>query len=154
MNTTKLFFASFFIFIFFACQENKPETNDRKKSNNDLEGSWTLVNVSGGFAGINNNFQLGWILWRFNPTTQLLSVENNNPMENPLHDGFETGNYSFSTTTTPSRCQNNFQSLKVGEFYERCYRISNNELIINDNIAADGFQYKFIRFVKCGKPSN
>jgi hypothetical protein len=154
MKTIKLLFASIFIFVFVACQEDKPVTNQRQKSNNDLEGSWTLVNVSGGFAGMTNNFQPGWILWTFNPTTQLISISNNNPMENSLHDGFETGNYPFSNNTTTSSCENNYQPLSITTVFDGCYSITNNTLTIRNAQIADGFQYTLVRFNDCDNQNN
>ena len=31
-----------------------------------LFGPWSLVNVSGGFAGVNDDFEIGTITWNFN----------------------------------------------------------------------------------------
>ncbi|MEC3908859.1 hypothetical protein VOI54_17660 [Tamlana sp. 2201CG12-4] len=54
---------------------------------------WSLINVSGGLAGINTDFESGIIVWRFNNLDGTLSVLNNND-DNSLEDGLDSGTYN------------------------------------------------------------
>ena len=51
---------------------------------------WHLINVSGGIAGINENFELETIIWSFNETTLKLTVVNSNP-DDTIQDGLDSG---------------------------------------------------------------
>ncbi len=59
-----------------------------------LSGAWSLVNVAGGFAGVDDDFEEGVITWTFNPANQTVLVENQNT-EPVLMDILPSGTYSF-----------------------------------------------------------
>ncbi len=59
-----------------------------------LSGTWSLVNVNGGFAGVDDDFEEGVITWTFNPANQTVRVENENT-EPVLMDILPSGTYSF-----------------------------------------------------------
>ena len=44
-----------------------------------LNGTWNLKNLSGGFAGLNENYSIGTITWAFNVQNKTIIVNNNVP---------------------------------------------------------------------------
>ncbi|WP_264520784.1 hypothetical protein [Flavobacterium sp. N1994] len=129
------FFGVFFLFLFVSCNSNSNATTD------PIQGQWKLVNVSGTFAGINNNFTVGMITWDFNPITQTVTVTNNNTDPN-LWDVLETGVYPYHFVNNPeSPCG---QSIDINGSAYGCYSISNNTLVIDQSIA-DGFAIRLER---------
>lgn len=102
---------------------------------NSIQGRWKLVNVNGTFAGINNNFTPGTIIWDFNPITQTVTVVNNNPDPNKW-DVLETGVYNYQLVNNPEMPCN--ESLEINGSSYGCFSISNDSLIIDQSVA-DGF---------------
>jgi hypothetical protein len=110
-------------------------SDSNKLSNNTVSGVWKLVNVSGTFAGINNNFPLGMITWNFNPNTQTVTVVNSNTDPN-LWDVLETGTYNYQYINNPdSPCG---ERIEIDGTVFGCYTFVNDSLIIDQSIA-DGF---------------
>ena len=114
-------------------------SNDSSTNSNTVEGQWKLINVSGTFAGIDNDFAPGLITWDFNPTTQTVTVVNNNDTE--LWDVFETGIYNYQIVDNPEfPCG---EIIKIDGIEMGCFSISGNELVIDQSIA-DGFRLQFV----------
>jgi hypothetical protein len=111
-------------------------SSDSSSSTNDpVAGQWKLVNVTGTFGGINNNFPLGMITWNFNPNNQTVTVVNNNTNPN-LWDVLETGVYDYQYINNPeSPCG---ESIEIDGSVFGCYTIENDSLVIDQSIA-DGF---------------
>lgn len=160
MKNLKITLTIVFFGFLMRCQKDTLFDSDKKETrrienSNQLTGTWSLVNVSGGFAGVDYNFPPSMIKWTFNEVTNQLEVANNNLFQGVfIHDGLPTGNYSFFTNTVLSRCQTNFQSIDIENLSEACFTISNDVLFIDANLGADGFQYKLVRNVECGTSSN
>lgn len=115
-------------------------SNDSSTNSNTVEGQWKLINVSGTFAGIDNDFAPGLITWDFNPTTQTVTVVNNNN-NTALWDVFETGIYNYQIVDNPEfPCG---EIIIIDGIEMGCFSISGNELVIDQSIA-DGFRLQFV----------
>jgi hypothetical protein len=101
-----------------------------------VDGQWKLVHVSGSFAGISSDFAPGVITWDFNPTTQTVTVVNNNTDAN-LTDIFETGVYNYQIVGNPDP-QTCSQIIKIDNMEMGCFSIVDGNLEI-DQAFADGF---------------
>jgi hypothetical protein len=115
--------------------------NNEESPTPTLAGKWKLINVSGGFVGVNDNFPPGQITWDINPDASSVTVVNNNT-NSDLQDILESGVYDYSLTPDPnSICPNTFtvNNLDLG-----CYSVSNTALIISYDYA-DGMRLQFIR---------
>ena len=108
-----------------------------------INGDWTLTKITGGFAGVNENFS-GTVLYNFNTTTGLVTVSNNYSGTSIIN-GLATGTYPFLLSGT-----NNININSQGGQYT----ITGNTLFIDENVAADGFGYTFNRFLDCGTPDS
>ena len=138
-----------YILIAFYCLITFTNCSISNNNNDDIPNQviktyWHLTNVSGGFAGVNHDFELGDIIWFFDEVTAELSVENLNT-NNSLEDGLDTGNYIFSVQEVNNETFLIIDSNEFGNF-----TFSQTELVINQNITtsgsgADGFIYVFER---------
>lgn len=123
--------------ILFSCSKDDNETTAVPT----LAGQWKLVNVTGGFVGVNHNFPAGQITWNVDTTANTVTVVNNNTNPN-LQDILETGVYSYTLDPDPnSVCTDTFNvnNLDLG-----CYSVSDTELIITYEYA-DGMTLRLIR---------
>ncbi|WP_284651770.1 hypothetical protein [Flavobacterium terrisoli] len=115
-------------------------SNDSNSNANNPQGQWKLVNVSGTFAGIDNDFEPGLITWDFNPITQTVSILNNNT-DPDKWDVFETGVYNYQIVDNPDYpCG---EILKIDGIEMGCFSTSDNEFVIDQSIA-DGFRLQFV----------
>lgn len=134
-------FILFFLIIASSCTNETTEIN--QNPTNPIEGSWSLVSVSGGFAPT-INLDPSWITYHFG---QNLTVINNNLSLTVQNDGLETGSYAYSFNENSSVCNmTNYYNVSISNFItDLCIKIDGNEMIIDTGIAADGLLYKFVR---------
>lgn len=123
------------LLIFFSLVLTNCSNDNSSSKNESIAGQWKLVNVTGTFGGINDNFTPGLITWDFNPITQTVTVVNNNTNSN-LWDVLETGVYNYQFINNPdSPCG---ESLEIDGSVYGCYSVDNDSLVIDQSIA-DGF---------------
>ena len=111
-------------------------SNDDDSNSISLHQTWTLRQVSGGLAGINDTFEQGIITWSFNETDGTVLVKNNNT-DNTLTDILETGTYPYSTSL-----ENGAIKLTIDGSNYGYISLTENTLSIDDQ-AADGFLISF-----------
>ena len=139
MNTIKLIAALCLFVIFSGCGESDNSSDTPLTIN----GEWNLTNVSGGIAGINDNFSAGTITWTFDSTTNTVEVINNNTNSN-LESMLVSGNYEYSleaNATNPELCAYNFV---IDEVNFGCYSLTQNQLTFGQ-IEADGYMITLVR---------
>jgi len=122
------------LLIFITCALCLSSSCDNDNANTKSE-SWFLVNISGGIAGINEDFEKGIIVWTFNEEDAILTVENTTGSTN----GFESGTYSYNILNTNDQRYLVVENNEIGGI-----TTSGNQLIINQNMqsggsGADGF---------------
>ena len=105
-------------------------------NNLSIEQKFYLVNVSGGFAGVNENFDRGQIIWTFNEQNSTLNIEKNT---NESFSGLNEGIYSYSIENI-----NNHLFLHINENELGGVSTYENGMIVDENIrstgsGADGF---------------
>ncbi|MFT5166376.1 MAG: hypothetical protein ACI8P3_001607 [Saprospiraceae bacterium] len=112
----------------------------------ELDGVWDLVNISGGFAGVNCDYPAGEITWIFE--NDLLVVENNYTGDPTQICG---GVLSSSSSDSYFVLESNGSLFLVLNNKEAGgITLSDNELIIDTNVSsvgsgADGFIYRLER---------
>lgn len=133
MRKLNLFFTLLTVIMLSGC------SNDSGSNTDAVEGQWKLINVSGTFAGIDNDFEPGLITWDFNPITQTVSIVNNNTDPN-VWDVFDTGVYNYQIVDNPEfSCG---EIIKIDGIEMGCFSVSENEFVIDQSIA-DGFRLQF-----------
>ncbi|HET8810467.1 MAG TPA: hypothetical protein VFM65_09420 [Flavobacteriaceae bacterium] len=123
-----------FLVLFFGCFAGC-DNSDNDIDDPTIYGSWNLMNISGGFAGVDNDFERGTIIWTFDGNSSELVVENNNTEE--VIDGLDSGTYMFSISGSDTLF------VEGGRF--GVYTVSKTQLIIDQGVASDGFLLKFER---------
>lgn len=106
-----------------------------------LNGTWKLINLSGGFAGLDENYPSGTITWTFNSHNQTLIIDNNQPTSKSFI--FDSGTYNYSIIEMNTQKYLKIDNEEYGEL-----TILSHELIIDQNkisngVGADGFIMKF-----------
>lgn len=130
---------SFGLVFFTSCNND-----DDSSQIGTVDGTWNLINISGGFAGIDDAYDPGIITWTFNNQNLTINIENNSTEEN-LYSGFESGTYSYSIVENNG---NEYILINTAEFGN--YVLSINNLKINQNeiqsgSGSDGFLLEFER---------
>ncbi len=107
-----------------------------------VNGTWNLQNVSGGFAGVDDDFENGAILWTFNTNNGQLKVINNSDGSS-IYSGLETGSYPFSIQASSDASILYINTREYGGLGElkNGFLINQNEMA--NGSGADGFLLKF-----------
>ncbi len=103
-----------------------------------LSGKWNLVNVSGGFIGVDHDFATGVIVWDFNETNKTVVITNTNT-DDTLEDSFPTGTYDFLIIDNQGVNELMVDNRNLGNL-----EIANSQLVIDENFR-DGFRFTFNR---------
>lgn len=133
----KITFLSAVAVLLFGCSSSSETTTPTAA----FDGEWKLINVSGGFAGVNDNFPAGQIKWTVNSANNTVTVVNNNT--NPdAQDVLESGVYPYLLENdTNSICS---QTFNVNNMDLGCYEVTANQWTITFAYA-DGFTLTFVR---------
>lgn len=117
---------------------NDDDANQNDNPQQSLKGSWTMVNIFGGFAGIDDDYEPGEIVWAFDEETNTLTVDNS--VENDetiIASGFDSGTYDYHTETEEESDYLFVEASKFGEYY-----FNADTLVVDSNVGADGFRFK------------
>jgi hypothetical protein len=110
--------------------------DDNSLSQEGINGSWNLKNVTGGFIGVNIDYNQGDVIWTFNCQNNSLVVENNIITTGPedIYAGLDTGSYSYIIEQN-----GDVETLFIDGNERGNIELQNNILKIDDGIIADGF---------------
>lgn len=117
--------------------------DDDNQNNNDeglLDGQFSLVNVSGGLLGVDDDFEIGLITWDFDGYNWVLTVDNNNSA-NVAYDGLPSGTYDYQILTTTG--EDAYLVVNEVNFSYRIALYDSSELLLDEGIAFDGFLLSF-----------
>lgn len=117
-------------------------SNDTPITNETIEGSWHLKNISGGLLGVDIDYGRGKIIWKFNTQSNTVTVENNIPTTNPenFYPDLPAGTYNYIIEE-----HQEIKTLFINDTKKGVIIIENNILKIDDNLAADGLLTLFER---------
>ncbi|CAH8288912.1 hypothetical protein EV196_11620 [Mariniflexile fucanivorans] len=137
-------------FLSFATLTNCSLEGDNEIKDQVYKTYWHLTNVSGGIAGVDNDFNLNEIIWTFNEDTDQLKINNTNTAE--IEDGLDTGTYTYSVTIVEVEGEDDKSFLVIDSNEFGKFTFNETELVIDQNITttgtgADGFIYIFKRVV-------
>lgn len=100
--------------------------------------SWNLARVTGGFAGVDQTFPAGLIVWTFNGDTEMVVVVNNNT-DDTLNDFFDSGTYPYTIENDGTDDVISINGIDFGVISE-----TENELLL-DHQVDDGFTVTLTR---------
>lgn len=126
---------------FTSCNNNDDDTieNDTTVT---LNGTWNLKNVYGGLLGVDIDYKEGEVVWIFNLEQKTLLVKNNIMTTGPenSYSGLNSGTYNFEIKET-----DDIQTLLINDQDRGKINVLETNLILDDNLAADGFVKTFER---------
>ena len=121
----------------FSCHETENYYFIPQTANQAIQGEWHLVNVAGGFAGINDDYTIGEIVWDFDTANQTVTIMNLNTNENKV-DMFDSGVYAFAyvqNTVLPDNC---ILSLTIDGVNLGCSNFNNTQFTLSQ-VESDGY---------------
>ena len=139
MKICGLMFFLVVILVFNGCSTDlTPEGNDK------VNGTWSLINVSGGFAGVDDDFEKGKIVWKFNAADGSLTITNNDA-SSAIYNGLPSGTYTYSIIKEKDQYYLLLNDKEIGGV-----DVAKSQLMIDQNITtsgsgADGFLFKLIK---------
>jgi len=125
------------VLILFSCNSDDDAPQNTAPT---ISGTWSLVNVYGGFAGVDDDFENGTIKWNFNQDNLELTITNTNNAD-VIYDGFSSGTYDYQILTTTGEDA----KVVVNSFSYDISVLTNTQLVLDEGIAADGFLLTFSR---------
>ena len=116
--------------------------NSQQNAEPTIGGQWNLVNVTGGLAGVDDDFEVGLIIWDFNEDNLELTVTNNNTA-NVIYDGLSSGTYDYEVLSTTGETA----YLVIHNFgiNHEIITLNASQLVLDEGVAADGFLLTFSR---------
>ncbi|GAA4269664.1 hypothetical protein [Hyunsoonleella aestuarii] len=140
----KIVIAITFLMLFSSCSLDDESNSAQYQT---FRSFWHLARVTGGIAGVDNQFELDTVIWSFDEDNNEITVENNNT-DDTKQDGLNSGVYSYETTAFDTKEILIIDNQDFGEIYLD----SQNVLVIDQNettmgSGADGFVYTFQRVV-------
>ena len=138
MKIKKLSLLLILSLIFFTSCNNDDDSTQVETVN----GIWNLSKVWGGLQGINIDYNLGEVKWNFNLNNNTLTVENNIMTTGPedIYAGLESGTYNIEIIQSGGT-----ETLYIDNNERGVLILLENNLIIDDGLAADGFITEFER---------
>ncbi|WP_179009574.1 hypothetical protein [Winogradskyella forsetii] len=131
------FYILVLVVFLFSCNN---DDNAPQNTAPTINGTWSLVNVYGGFAGVDDDFENGTITWHFNQDNLELTVSNTNTTD-VIYDGFPSGTYDYQILTTTGEDAN----VVVNSFSYDITVLTQTQLVLDEGVAADGFLLTFSR---------
>ncbi|WP_378174963.1 hypothetical protein [Aquimarina sp. SS2-1] len=111
------------------------DTNNRSLG---LQGEWNLVNIIGGFEGVDQDFEKGTIIWDFNETDGTITVTNNSTITD-VYNGLPSGTYVYSVMDSGGSDELIVNDINLGTF-----TVTSIYLTIIPQFR-DGFEIRFDR---------
>ncbi|MFD2562119.1 hypothetical protein [Aquimarina rubra] len=113
-------------------------SNDDDNSTPTLQGEWNLVNVSGGFIGLDADIAKGVIVWDFNTTTGMVTIVNNST-DTDINTILPSGTYSYSVSAPADA-----DTLVVNDVNYGRINLENMVFTVTESFD-DGFIFRFER---------
>lgn len=107
---------------------------DSNNETDDLAGQivtieWHLTNVSGGIAGVDNQFNLETIIWSFDAENGKVEITNNNT-DDTLEDGLDSGTYDYEIF---EEANDEYLIINGEEYGKFTYSQDDEEITIDQN---------------------
>jgi len=99
---------------------------------NPVQGTWNLLNISGGFAGMDQDFEKGSITWEFDAELQSLAVINNAPSDT-MYSGLDTASYRYAIFV-----KNGSSYLRINDVEYGGVAFSNSKMVVDQNLGSQG----------------
>ncbi|MCM4162119.1 MULTISPECIES: hypothetical protein [unclassified Arenibacter] len=123
---------------------NGCSTDGTAENSDKLNGTWSLINVSGGFAGVDEDFEKGRIIWKFDAGEGTLAVSNNYG-SNDNYYGLPIGTYTYSLLEVEGQYYLQLNDKEVGEVVVARSKFLLDQNSTTSGSGADGFLLVLVR---------
>lgn len=89
----KSFYVILLSIFLFSCSND----DDNSAQETGLQGTWNLVNVTGGIAGIDEDIERGMVVWDFDMTSGMVTITNT-IADSTFDTSLPSGTYSYSVS--------------------------------------------------------
>ncbi len=124
-----------------SCKKAKVTSNPGSSTSysSSVVGQWSLVQVYGGLMGLNELHEKGDVTWVVDSVNNSITITNlTNTANNNTR--FDSGTYNFQIVNVGGDIHLNVNNEDMGT-----YTITANEMLVDQNVAADGLYYRFVR---------
>jgi hypothetical protein len=144
MKTFLILVIVFFIMFInmMSCQKAKVNTGSGSGFTtyaNTVDGQWSLVHIYGGLTGLNELHEKGDVTWSIDSVNNVITITNLTNVSNN-NTRFDSGTYSFQMNNQGGEIHLTVNNEDMGT-----YVINGNEMLLDQNVAADGLYYRFVR---------
>jgi len=119
-------------------------SDDDEPQADPLDGAWSIINISGGFAGIDDDYTQGDIVWNFDTISSEIGVQNNNPT-NTIYDGLDSDEYPYTILTVGKDKYLQINGQEFGRMSITQYMMTLNQNCLSTGNGADGFVLLFAK---------
>ncbi|SEK37241.1 hypothetical protein SAMN04487910_0369 [Aquimarina amphilecti] len=112
--------------------------DDNNAQESTIAGAWNLVNVSGGVTGVDEDIEKGAIVWDFNETTGMVTI-NNTITDASFNVLLDSGTYTYSVSAPADA-----DLLIVNEVNVGSLNLANGAFTVEETFD-DGFTFRFER---------
>lgn len=97
-----------------------------------MYGTWNLLHISGGFVGLDQDFEKGSIVWEFDDGQQSLTVINN-ASSDVMYTGLDTASYRYSVFVA-----NGSSYLRINDVEFGGIALFNSKMVVDQNLGSQG----------------
>ncbi|WP_299253547.1 hypothetical protein [uncultured Aquimarina sp.] len=119
--------------VLFSCSND-----DDNNAQPTLQGTWNLVNISGGITGLDEDIAKGIVVWDFNETTGMVTIVNSSTTTS-ANTLLVSGTYTYSVSAPADA-----DILIVNEVNYGRLNLENTVFTVTES-AIDGFIFRFER---------
>ncbi|MBW1296989.1 hypothetical protein [Aquimarina litoralis] len=117
---------------------NDDDNNNNTVNTEQIQGKWSLVNVSGGFAGVDQDIEKGLIEWDFNSDTGMVTITNT-ITDSSFNTILPSGMYSYSISAPADADDLIVNDVNLGRI-----NFENTSFTVQETLV-DGFTFRFER---------
>ncbi len=137
MNKEQFLVLAFGIFLLQSCSPDE----SIPIQDNLLLNTWHMQQISGGIAGINEQFDTDELTWTFLDNDSIEVQNNVHPDSSKyLFCLFDSGTYSYTFTDTSG-----VQSLVIDQYHFNISDLTDTLLDLDNGAVADGFYYRLVK---------
>ncbi|GAA3511262.1 hypothetical protein GCM10022393_26290 [Aquimarina addita] len=112
--------------------------DDTSGTPSGLEGEWNLVTISGGFIGVEENFEQGEVVWDFDESSNMVTITTNIE-DTSIYSLKESGTYPYYISAPADAEELFIDDRSLGIF------TLGSSFFTLDESAIDGFKHRFER---------
>lgn len=124
-----------------SCKKIEKQPENRSLTENRINGTWNLMHVFGGIAGVNKTYQLGEVTWEFDEN----EVHVQHLGSASTYYSLPTGTYPYSILEVNGKNYLSINQQEIGEFTLLGQELKIDENSKSEGMGACGFYMELVR---------